>query len=336
MSQSGLISTNSGEAGIETINGDSGSITGSSVTIFSNQATLNSGASVSFNNTGTISTFNVTDSNLNTIIGKSSGVLAGSGGGNNVIIGSGSFVSVGVVTSQNVALGNSSLASFVGDNSVGNVALGHASLVNLLDGADNIAIGRSVGISYVGTESGNILIRNSGTVGDNNTIRIGSTHQSCFISGIYSSTTDLTTAVPCLVDSNGKLTSSSSIGIMVPVIFKSASVALTVQGDTVLFNCPMDFMITRITCYGDSVSSPVGAPIANFGWTGPAYDNFSSGFINFANDNGVYQGSLQGDVFTNSPFVPAGQDFRINVTSEDIVTPFNSQVFFIEGFYFRS
>lgn len=59
--------------GIVTINGDTGSITGSTVTIYANNATQNSGSSVLFSNTGTTSTLNVTDGNQNTLIGLSAG-----------------------------------------------------------------------------------------------------------------------------------------------------------------------------------------------------------------------------------------------------------------------
>ena len=62
-----------------TITGDSGSIAGPDVTIYANQAALNSGATVAFVNSGTVSTLNLSDANGNTILGSFSGNLSETG-----------------------------------------------------------------------------------------------------------------------------------------------------------------------------------------------------------------------------------------------------------------
>ena len=58
-------------SGIVTIDGDTGSITGSTVTIHANNASQNCGSSVSFVNSATTSTLNITDGNSNVLLGKS-------------------------------------------------------------------------------------------------------------------------------------------------------------------------------------------------------------------------------------------------------------------------
>jgi hypothetical protein len=70
------------------------------------------------------------------------------------------------------------------------IALGTSSLGSILTGTNCIAIGSGAGIGYVGAESSNIVIGNAGTVGDNNTIRIGTQgagagqQNLCFVAGI--------------------------------------------------------------------------------------------------------------------------------------------------------
>ncbi len=215
----------SGTPAILTINGDSGSITGSSVTIFANKAALNCGSTVSFSNTGTTSTFNVSDSNVNTIIGFFAG-NAGISGGDNCGLGAGAFgalttgannIAIGVnallkITSagNNVAIGTACLSNLAGTNlNTGtNVAIGNNCMLGAIRGNSNsafghaalsggsfqgdliIAIGASAGSSYTSTENSNIVISNTGTISDTNTIRIGTQGSSsgqqnkCFIAGI--------------------------------------------------------------------------------------------------------------------------------------------------------
>ena len=178
------ISLTGGGAAIETIAGDSGSISGNAVTIFANNATLNAGSSVSFVNSGTVSTLNVTDANQNTIIGQGAGkagitstfntVLgyqAGaaitSGMGANVLIGWKAGIAL-TTGDNNQAYGQSAL--FAATTASHNIALG--GLGNLLTGQYNISIGNS-GTAYTGAESSNILINNIGVLGESNVIRIG-------------------------------------------------------------------------------------------------------------------------------------------------------------------
>ena len=80
---SGNTVTISGSGEIAVINGDTGSITGHTVTIFAGQATQNCGSTVSFNNSGTISTLNVSDiPNANMFFGSGAGNSTMSGNSN--------------------------------------------------------------------------------------------------------------------------------------------------------------------------------------------------------------------------------------------------------------
>lgn len=180
-----------------TISGDSGSITGSSLTIFANNATVNSGSSVLFSNSVTTSTLNVSDVNLNTMIGSNAGNLTMSGAGN-------------AAFSVNAGKSLTSGAE--------NCFFGAASGENLTSGSNNICLGFSSGSSLVtGTESSNIIIGHLGVTGDNHTIRIGTTgagtgtQNLCYVAGINGAT-PVNANVPkvTLCDSQGNLTNISS------------------------------------------------------------------------------------------------------------------------------
>jgi hypothetical protein len=180
------ISLSGGAVAIETINGDTGSITGNTVTIYADTAALNSGSTVQFVNSGTTSTLNVTNANHTTIIGNNSGYLGSSGTGNTVL---GAFCLYGNSGgSQNTAVGYTSCASIT--SGANNLALGYNTLNNLLTGSSNIILGSSSGSAYTGSESSNILINNLGIVGESNVIRIGTQGSSpgqqneCFLAGI--------------------------------------------------------------------------------------------------------------------------------------------------------
>lgn len=175
--------------GIVTIDGDSGSITGSTVTI----KAAGSGSSVKFTNSGTTSTFGVTDANDNVIIGGSAGNATISG-------------------TANTGLGFASL--FALTSGIDNMAIGYASLDGLLTGGSNIAIGANAGTSYTGAESSNILFNTDGVVGESHVLRIGSTTgtgasqlSKAFISGING----VTSSNPLMVTINS---STDQLGVV--------------------------------------------------------------------------------------------------------------------------
>lgn len=221
-----IIKNGSGGGGgsgiIQTIAGDTGTpITGAAVTIFANQATFNSGSTVGFNNGGTVSTLNVTDAALNTIIGQGSGsTLVSTIGTENTVLGALSLanatgnhagnvaIGVGVLNvaasaQTNVGIGQGALEN--GTNLTDNIAIGFSALNLLQTGQNNISIGSQSGLAYVGSESNNVLLYGPGVAGDNNVIRIGlsSAQFSAFMAGIEGVT--VAASSPVGIDSAGQL-----------------------------------------------------------------------------------------------------------------------------------
>lgn len=198
-----------GGSGITTINGDIGSITGSNVTIFANRATNNSGETVLFNNSGTVSTLNVTDSAGNTAVGRLAGnaALITDSGANNTAFGLSAGGSLGegsfnVLIGQNAgttmtadenatAVGAGALMS--ANNTNGCTAIGYFSLTSVTTGSYLTGLGAGSGELYT-TEDSNVAIANPGVPGDANTLRIGSQGTApgfvnkAFIAGIVGNT----------------------------------------------------------------------------------------------------------------------------------------------------
>lgn len=178
---------------IQTISGDSGSISGLNVTLFANNATLNSGSSVKFVNSGTISTLNVTDSNSNTMIGTNSGTSGMSGTQNTSL---GRF-SCNTITSggQNTSVGYGALSSL--GSGTKNVGIGWQALASAASGQSNIALGYNAGGSYTTSDSNNITIGSLGITGESNAVRLGiiGSHTTCYIAGIAGVSTSNTTIV---------------------------------------------------------------------------------------------------------------------------------------------
>jgi trimeric autotransporter adhesin len=106
--------------------------------------------------------------------------------------------------SDNTAMG--SFALYGNTSGSYNTALGYGSLYspgNTTTGSSNIAIGYQAGNSYTGSETGNIDIGSTGTVGESSTIHIGSTQTATYIAGINGATVASGTAV--MVGASGQL-----------------------------------------------------------------------------------------------------------------------------------
>lgn len=197
------ISASGGGGGIGTLDGDTGSATGSTVSIATGG---NCGGSVSFTAASATVSLNVTDSLNNTFIGKTSGNNTVSGG-QNVGVGLQSLLSI-TTGSANVAVGVGTMVSLNGganNNAVGNSAqqsvttgqlntsMGDTSLGSLQTGNQNTAFGYQAGSNYT-TESSNICIGNAGLPADANVTRIGTEgtglgqQSRCFIAGIANAT----------------------------------------------------------------------------------------------------------------------------------------------------
>jgi hypothetical protein len=109
------------------------------------------------------------------------GSVSISDGSDNTATGSGAFGN-GINGSDNTAYGAGSLF-YLGNGSF-NTAVGDNALIGLNTGSNNIALGYNAGSSYGSKESGNIDIGNTGTVGESNVIRIGSSQTNTFIAGV--------------------------------------------------------------------------------------------------------------------------------------------------------
>lgn len=219
------ISSTGGGGGSVTIDGDSGSVTGSTIDLYANSGSANCGASVSFTAaSATELDLVVTDGNDNTVIGFNAGKFGisgafntafgsdayssgGSSGNNNTFIGQGT--GVGVKTgSGNTAIGASALP---GSDSANNTAVGFGALGQGC-GNSNIGIGNNVGQNYSTTEANNILIGNFGIASENNAIHVGTQgagagqQNTCFIAGIYNNNSSgFTSPKAVYVGSNGQL-----------------------------------------------------------------------------------------------------------------------------------
>jgi hypothetical protein len=223
--------TGSGGSGIITIDGDSGSITGTTVSITAGNSSNTAGGAIKFVNSGTSSVLHVTDASFNTFFGLSCGNNSLTGafnhgfgqncltnlvnGAENVGFGYGALNAV-VGTSNNAAFGHLALNALTGGG--GNTAIGSGGPLSLLTtGGNNIAIGEGAGENYTSSESFNILIGNQGIVGESHVVRIGiqgsggSEQNLCYIAGITgASPVSGNTPQVTLCDNVGNLTTISS------------------------------------------------------------------------------------------------------------------------------
>jgi hypothetical protein len=130
-------------------------------------------------------------------------------------VGIGTSCLAGVTSSsENCAIGVGSQFSLTSGNG-GNISVGVESLLLLLTGAYNVALGHNSGNLLVGAESSNILINSLGVAAESNTLRIGASTgvgnqqlNAAYISGIYNKTVGATSGV-VMIDSADKLGSSN-------------------------------------------------------------------------------------------------------------------------------
>ena len=158
---------NAASGGIVTLDGNSGSATGSTVTV----TTPALSGTVAFAGSGSTLTLGLADSNANMII--NSGGFSTSGIGN-VLVGP-NLLGSGVASGNfNAGMGYSVLGSLT--SGTDNVGFGQQALVQLTTGNYNICMaGYQGGINYTSSESNNITLNASTTTvtGESNTLRIG-------------------------------------------------------------------------------------------------------------------------------------------------------------------
>ncbi len=236
MSQSGSLLGNGGGGGgsIQTIDGDIGSITGSTVTIFADNVSNSAGSSVLFDNAGTVSTLKVTDGNGNTFLGSQAGQLINNAANNTGFgasclgnidngaqnVGLGSAMTSLTDGNANVGLGQGSLGSLTTGS--GNISIGYTDNPNLSTGSNNITL--NGGTNYTGAESNNICINNLGVLGESNKMHLGTSGSGTqqvnqtFVAGITGVTA---VGAPTAISSTGQL---SDLG------FGTATQVLTSNG----------------------------------------------------------------------------------------------------------
>lgn len=151
----------------------------------------------------------LTDGDYNTLLGQLAGTALVDGDANTL---------VGALSGSRLITGSN------------NSTLGVGSLDQLLTGSNNIAIGLDAANAYTTVESSNIIIGNTGTILDDNVIRIGTQgggvgqQDACYIAGIYQAVVGgVNEAV--IIDNNGKL-GSMPIGDMIWSREPGAAVAL--------------------------------------------------------------------------------------------------------------
>lgn len=205
LTSNGTIWTSAPGSGIGSINGDTGSISGSTLTIFTNKSSNNSGATFLFSNSGTTSTLNVSDANDNTFFGENCGVAGMAV--NNTAYGAEAMQLANVASVANTAVGVTALRLVNGSE---NTAIGFGAGIGVVAGSANTFVGAETGNSYTTTESNNIIIgaKVLGTIGDNNQIRIGNQgsgtgqQNKCQIAGITGASV---AGSPVYCDSSGNL-----------------------------------------------------------------------------------------------------------------------------------
>lgn len=163
-----------GGSGITTIDGDTGSATGSTITFNAKGPSL-AGSTVEFSAAGSTVQLIVTDANGNTLVGGGNSSISG---GANAGIGQSVLGSLSS-GNNNMAVGAASLFALTSGSA--NIAIGEHALyagggVGLTTGSNNIGIGSSAGGAYLGSESNNILLNCGGVVGESFAIRMGATN----------------------------------------------------------------------------------------------------------------------------------------------------------------
>ncbi len=176
-----------------------------------NTALGNNALAALSNSTGNVaigsgSLASATNGDDNISIGNNTlGVL--DGGNRNVAIGGGTLGNL-VSGNNNVCIGINSMVIGTGGN---NVCVGYNAGYTLDTGGSNVCVGYHAGYNYVGAESNNILLGNTGTVSESNVIHIGDTavQTTCFIAGVNGVSVTATGTV--VIDSSGQLGTVATI-----------------------------------------------------------------------------------------------------------------------------
>jgi len=313
MSQAGsLANLGSGGTPITRLNGDIGFAVGATILL---DTGYQAGATAYFQNSGSVSTLNLSDASQNTILGRSSGNLTYTGN-SNTSIGCGNL-QLFTTAIGNVAVGFNVFQTLTSGNN--NVGVGKQTFQSLKTGINNIGIGISGG-AYTSSESNNILIQNAGVVSESNAMRLGVSGSSfnqinkTFIAGIAGVSVANTNTVT-INSSTGQL--GSQIGNPI-VVIKGPTIDITQAGTTVLFTPSADFFVTAINTYAVTIDNITNPAAVNIGWTAANYDDLISGFASFSNIQGHY--SVNNSVNSDVPYLPASTSLIMNVNNPATAT----------------
>ncbi len=260
--------------GITTINGNSGSATGSTVTI----STITNSGTSTFIASGSSSTLQFHDAGLNVVIGY--GILAPVGSNNtglgytvfNTGITGSSNTAVGKSASQNLTSGANNSAFGVGaiqnvDTGQQNTAIGGGNAGgSITTGSFNTFLGYNAGTSYTTSDSSNICINSVGSSGESNTTRIGVQgsgdfqQDTCFIAGITGATANGNSVI---CSSTGQLATS---GVATNSGQPSFSVYVgsglsNVTGDGTAYTIPFDTALVNRGSYYNTSNGVFTAPV---------------------------------------------------------------------------
>jgi hypothetical protein len=208
--------------------------------LFSNAAGIGNSAfgsrALNANTTGNInSAFGANALKLNTTGTTNSAFGVGALGSN--VTGSNSAAFGAQALVLNTGSNNSAFGSFALGSSTtahDNLALGFHALTNLVSGSLNIAIGDFAGQNLNGGESNNIDIGNPGMAGESDTIRLGGSQTTVFISGVN---TVVASGLSVVLDSG-----SGKLGVVTSSRrFKQEIVDLGAESDVLMKLRPVAF-----------------------------------------------------------------------------------------------
>lgn len=220
-----IANTSPGVPSIVTLNGDTGSATGTTVTL---DANTNCGSTVKFTGAAATVSLGVSDIVGNTIIGQGSGNLTGAGG-TNTVVGYDSLVHF-TGGNSNAGLGKGVMHKIT--SGYNNTAIGSGALSNATTGYSNTVIGMSAGQGLTVDDHYNIAIgtANVSVAGDIGVIRIGETaaQSNCYIGGIQTvNVGSVATVVSHSGDHLGSTTITAGAGISVTPGANSITIANT-------------------------------------------------------------------------------------------------------------
>lgn len=318
----------SGGSGITTINGDSGSVTGSTVTVTSGLSTQNSGSTVSFSGSGTTLTMNLANAS-NTILGHQAGNGSLTGTGNSAVGGrnlqsltNGSqnsafgYSALIACTSgtQNTALGSQSLILLAGGSQ--NTSLGENCLPGITSGSNNIGIGFNAGSSMTsGSESSNIILGNAGVFASSNRIVIGTQGSStgqqnvCLIAGIEGATYINGSPTPALAycdTGDGQLVATQAVSSSTATSTFGSLVVGTARQNTANYAILVNVSMAITAAAGATIVMGVGS-------------------TSTPSTNTVVSSFSVAETISFSAFVPAGYYMLVNTTGTITVGSITTQ-----------